>query len=163
MKTNFLLFTYNRSFHTEQVINNLKENTIMPDKLIVFQDGLKQEEDPQEWNAVNCLIKSIDWCKNEVIVSDHNKGLADSIVSGINYAFEDCDAVIVLEDDCVPAPEFVKFMVQCFEQYQTDPRVYAVSGYSWPIDLTQDTFDVYGCGRISSWGWGTWKDRKSVV
>lgn len=159
MKTNFLLFTYNRSFHTEQVINNLKENTIMPDKLIVFQDGLKQEEDPQEWNAVNCLIKSIDWCKNEVIVSDHNKGLADSIVSGINYAFEDCDAVIVLEDDCVPAPEFVKFMVQCFEQYQTDPRVYAVSGYSWPIDLTQDTFDVYGCGRISSWGWGTWKDR----
>lgn len=20
-------------------------------------------------------------------------------------------------------------------------------------------YDVYGCGRISSWGWGTWRDR----
>lgn len=159
MKISILLFTYNRSYHTEQVIKNLKNNTVMPDKLIVFQDGPKQDGNTGEWYKVNYLISSIDWCKKEVIVADHNKGLADSIVSGINYAFEDCDAVIVLEDDCVPAPEFIKFMKQCFVQYQDNPRVYSVSGYSWSINLPKDTFDAYGCGRVSSWGWGTWKDR----
>lgn len=154
-----LLFTYNRSNHTEQVIAALKGNTILPQKLFVFQDGLKREKDVLEWNKVNKLIHNIDWCDKETIVSKDNKGLAASIVSGINYAFMEYDAVIVLEDDCVPTVNFISFMQQCFEKYEMNKGVYSVSGYSWPIILPKDEFDVYACGRVSSWGWGTWKDR----
>lgn len=162
MKIATLLFTYNRSYHTEQVIVSLKHNTILPQKLFVFQDGLKQEKDNHEWKKVNSLINSIDWCDKEIIVSEYNKGLANSIVSGINYALKDWDAVIVLEDDCVPTANFISFMQQCFEKYQDNKNVYCVSGYSWPIALKKKQYDVYGCGRISSWGWGTWKDRWSI-
>ena len=159
MKIATLLFTYNRSRHTGQVIESLKNNTVLPEKLIVFQDGVKQDEDAEEWQKVNSLVHEIDWCEKEVIVSGYNKGLAESIVSGIEYAFRENDAVIVLEDDCVAAPNFIRFMTQCFERYETEKRVFSVSGYSWPIELGDAESDIYFCGRTSSWGWGTWRDR----
>lgn len=162
MKIATLLFTYNRSSHTEQVISALKRNMVLSSKLFVFQDGLKDGEDEFEWTKVNELIQTIDWCEKEIIVSEYNKGLAESVVSGINYVFREYDALIVLEDDCVPTENFICFMQQCFEKYQDDKRVYAISGYSWPIALEKGIYDVYGCGRISSWGWGTWKDRWKV-
>ena len=56
MKIATLLFTYNRSRHTEQVINSLKSNTLLPEKLFVFQDGLRQEENSTEWKKVIMLI-----------------------------------------------------------------------------------------------------------
>lgn len=162
MKIATLLFTYNRSWHTEQVIDGLKNNTILPQKLFVFQDGLRPGEDACEWNNVNSLIHSIDWCEKEIIVSEYNKGLADSIISGINYVFKEYDAIIVLEDDCVPAADFLNFMYQCLEKYQDMTKIYCVSGYAWPIELPEANEDIYFCGRISSWGWGTWKDRWNV-
>lgn len=154
-----LLFTYHRSYHTGKVLKALKENTIAPQKLLVFQDGLKPDEDGGEWKKVNQLIKSIDWCDTEIIVSNYNKGLADSIVSGITYAFQRYDAVIVLEDDCVASPCYMQFMIQGLEKYKEMKRIYSVSGYGWPIFLDKDQFDAYSCGRVSTLGWGTWKDR----
>ena len=74
MKIATLLFTYNRSYHTEQVLAALKENTVLPQKLIVFQDGRKRETDINEWNKVNSLIHKIDWCDHEIVVSGYNKG-----------------------------------------------------------------------------------------
>lgn len=162
MKIATLLFTYNRSYHTEQVISALKRNIVLPQKLFVFQDGLRHDRDKLEWKKVNNLIHSIDWCDREIIVSEYNKGLAESIVSGINYVFKDYDAVIVLEDDCVPTANFIYFMQQCFEKYRENKKVYSISGYSYPLILEKKEYDVYGCGRISSWGWGTWKDRWGI-
>lgn len=155
------LFTYNRSYHTKMVLSSLKRNTILPSKLYLFQDGLRQEDDICEWEKVNADIKKIDWCDSEVIVSSYNKGLAKSVVSGINYLFEAhaVDAVIALEDDCVPTANFISYMYQCFEKYRYDNNVYCISGYSYPIVLKKEQYDVYACGRISSWGWGTWKDK----
>lgn len=161
MKTVVLLFTYKRSEHTKKVIDALKKNKVLPQKLLIFQDGLKKGDNYDEWRKVNNLFHDIDWCDKEIIVSDYNKGLAGSIVSGINYAFKEsgADSVIVLEDDCVPTANFIGFMNQCFEKYEDDRRIYSVSGYSWPIELEKDGYDVYGCGRISTWGWGTWRNR----
>lgn len=162
MKIATLLFTYNRSYHTEQVIAALQRNTVLPQKLFVFQDGLKPGVDDSEWNKVNRLINGIDWCEKEVIVSGYNKGLAASIVSGIDYAFREYEAVIVLEDDCVSTSNFISFMQQCFEKYKDNQKVYSVSGYSYPLDLKKTQYDIFACGRISSWGWGTWKDRWNI-
>ena len=157
-----LLFTYNRSYHTKVVINSLKNNKILPQKLFIFQDGLKQGSSQDEWKKVNNLIRRVDWCETEVIVSHENKGLSESIVSGIKYVFKTYDAIIVLEDDCATTSNFISFMNQCLYKYKKDTRIYSISGYSWPIKLKKRQYDVYGCGRISSWGWGTWKSRWDV-
>lgn len=159
MRIATVVFTYNRSKHTKQVLDGLKQNTILPEKLFIFQDGLKRQEHKKEWIKVNELIHKINWCDTKIIVSAFNKGLSASIISGINEVFKSCDAAIILEDDCVPAANFICFMNQCFEKYKDNKKVYSISGYSWPIELAKKQYDIYGCGRISSWGWGTWKDR----
>ena len=159
MKIATLLFTYNRSYHTGQVLDALKKNTVLPQKLFVFQDGLKKEKDADEWNKVNTLIHDIDWCDNEVIVSKHNRGLADAIISGIDYVFQEYDAIIVLEDDCIPHRGFMTFMTNCLYKYEDKKEVFSASGYAYPVEIEGNGSDAYFTRRISSWGWGTWKDR----
>lgn len=159
MRIATILFTYHRSHHTEQVLKSLKNNTVLPEKLFVFQDGLKSEEDDYEWKKVNNLIKDIDWCETSIVVSDHNRGLAESVVSGVNYVLKEYDAVIVIEDDCVLSPSYMKFMVQGLKKYEQNPKVYSVSGYCWPLALEKNQYDAFGCGRVSTLGWGTWGDR----
>ncbi len=153
------IFTYKRSAHTKKVLTALASNSVLPSKLYLFHDGLKDGEDNTEWDIVQDLLESIDWCEKEIIVSDSNKGLAESIMAGVSYMFEKCDAIIVLEDDCLPAINFMQYMNKCLTKYHSLKSVYAVSGYGWPIALPKAESDVYACGRISSWGWGTWKDR----
>ena len=158
MKIGIAVFAYNRSWHLQQVLDGLQKNESI-DKLYVFQDGLKFEHHRKEWEKVREIIENISWCAKTCVYSDQNKGLAKSIVGGINFVLKENDAVVVLEDDCVPTANFVSFMKQCFEKYDNDKNIYSVTGYAWPISLPKDAYDIYGCGRISSWGWGTWKDR----
>ncbi len=154
-----VLFTYNRSRHTGKVLEALSQNTVLPEKLYIFQDGLKKEEHRMEWERVNELIHQVDFCPTQLRVLDQNIGVAKSVVSGINYVLEKHDAVIVIEDDCMPAASFMAFMKQCLEKYGENRQVYSISGYTWPMNMKKDQYDIYGCGRTSSWGWGTWKER----
>lgn len=154
-----VLFTYNRSTHTSKVLDALSRNSVLPKKLYIFQDGLKKEAHRAEWEKVNDLIHNVGFCPTQLQILDRNIGVAQSVVSGINYVLESHDAVIVVEDDCMPAASFMTFMEQCLEKYEENKQVYSVSGYSWPIDIKKEQADIYGCGRTSSWGWGTWKDR----
>lgn len=159
MRIATIIFTYNRSAHTKKVLNALKENTVLPEKLFVFQDGLKCKEHMEEWVKVNCLVKSIDWCDCELVVSKINKGLAKSIVSGVERVLEQYDAIIVFEDDCLPHSGFMKFMTDALKKYHNKKEVFSVSGYTYPVSVEQNGTDAYFTRRISSWGWGTWKDR----
>ena len=154
-----VLFTYNRPWHTQPVIDGLVKNKVLPEKLFIFHDGLKEGHDENNWREVREVISKVSFCLVEIIESDSNKGLAKSIIDGISYVLKDNDAVIVLEDDCVPAPNFMNFMYQVFHKYRNEKNVYNVSGYAWHVDLKSDKDDAYFNGRSSSWGWGTWKDR----
>ena len=156
-----VLFTYHRNVHTEKVIKALSENDILPEKLYIFQDGIKESTNYDGWNKVNDLIQNINWCETEVHVSETNKGIERTVVDGINYAFQECDAVIVLEDDCVTHRQFMRFMKQALNYYRNEEKVYCVSGYAWDVDLSIQNNDSYFSGRSCSTGWGTWKEKWS--
>lgn len=154
-----LLFAYNRPYHTEKVLNALKINEIMPSKLIIFQDGLKESTNICDWEAVGQIIKQVDWCDVEIYIASVNKGLAESVIYGVTNALDTYDAVIVLEDDCVPHPQFMSYMISGLNKYVEKKQIYSVGGYAWPVVVQENGTDAYFTGRISSWGWGTWKDR----
>lgn len=159
MKIGTILFTYCRSEHTNKVIEALKCNSIRPEKLYIFQDGKNASTNQHEWEKVGLLIDDIDWCEKEVHISEENRGLAKSVVLGVGLAFMECDAVIVLEDDCVPHSRFMEYMTEALEFYYNQKKVYSISGYAWNVDLSADMYDAYFTRRVCSWGWGTWKDR----
>ncbi len=159
MQIGTVLFTYHRSVHTKKVLDALSVNDVLPEKLYIFQDGKCGTTNTEEWEKVNLLIQDIDWCETEVHVAEQNYGLSKSVTNGIHYVLQECDAVIVLEDDCVPYEQFMRFMVTALTDYADEKKVYSVSGYAWDIDLPDSQNDAYFNGRICSWGWGTWKDR----
>lgn len=159
MKVATVLFTYARSVHTKKVLDALKNNTVLPEKLFVFQDGKKDTTNIDEWNKVNKLIHSIDWCDTEVCVSEENRGLRISIAGGVTYALKDYDAVVVLEDDCIPHPLFMKYMIEGFVKYADNNKVFSLGGYGWPLPIERNGTDMYFTKRASSWGWGTWKEK----
>lgn len=159
MKIATILFTYDRSKHTRKVIEALAVNTKKPEKLFVFQDAAEAGDDLAEWEKVKEIITDITWCDTEVHIADKKKGCSRSIIDGIDYVLQEYEAVIVLEDDCVPHPQFLSYMDQALRKYKNFPKVYSVGGYAWDVDLPLSQMDAYFNGRTSSWGWGTWRDR----
>ncbi len=159
MTVGTIIFSYNRPDCTEQCLEALKRNRKLPEKLYLFRDGPKSEHDIDGCKKVEDILKGIQWCDTEVIIHNNNCGLARSIVQGVNYAFEKCDAVIVLEDDCIAHPQFMEYMIDSLTKYREMTEVFSVSGYTEPVRIFRDEYDVYFTGRISSLGWGTWKDR----
>ena len=154
-----IIFTYNRSYHTQKVLEGLKNGEILPGKLFVFQDGLKKEEHREEWEKVKAVIHSINWCDVEVVEATVNKGLANAICSGINYVFQQYDAIIVLEDDCVPHYKFMTYMRDSLIKYEEYNQVHSISGYTNPVLVPSNGADAYFTRRAQSLGWGTWKNR----
>lgn len=151
------LFTYCRPEHTQKVLESLEKNNFS--KLYIFQDGLKTEKDAEMWIAVsNLLDKYKD--KAEIHISQINKGLANSIVDGMNYVFERHEQAIALEDDMVLGTGYDHYMRSCFEKYKDEKEVMCVAGCGWPIQITENyPYDVFFSYRMSSAAWGTWKDR----
>ena len=159
MKIATILFTYNRPEHTKIVLNALKNNDQLPEKLFIFHDGMKKVTDVDKWNQVESIIHGVKWCDTEIISNKHNKGLSDSIVDGVNYVFNYYDAVIVLEDDCVPHHIFMDYMNTALNKYKDAKQVFSIGASAENVEVPPNGCDAYFGGRIESCGWGTWKDR----
>jgi hypothetical protein len=154
--TGIAVFAYNRPDHLRRVLSGLQRNDV--EHLYIFADGAKNKQDKEQVSDVREVINQIEWCRTTVTAHERNIGLAESLTSGIERVFEDHKRIIVLEDDCVPAPNFVSFMNTSLERYADDERVMNVNGYSPPIEVPDDyPYDVYFTYRSSSWGWGTWR------
>ncbi|GGG21680.1 sugar transferase [Paenibacillus abyssi] len=151
-----ILFIYNRPDHTEKVIEGLRKNKIQ--KLYVFSDGPKTDSDRKLVEETREIIESITWCQVESEYSVTNKGLADSVIYGVSKIFsKGYKSVIVLEDDCVPNENYIRFMRESLNYYGSNKEVMHVSGFGLPIKKYTNA-DVYITPYPCSWGWGTWAE-----
>lgn len=151
-----LLFVYNRPEHLQRAIASLQANAEAKDSdLFVYADGPRTDADRAAVTAVREEIKKITGFRSvNVQAQTLNRGLAASIISGVTEQVERFGRVIVLEDDLVVAPYFLRFMNDALDTYENEPRV----GHIQACDFTQDatlpeTFLVKWTG---SWGWATW-------
>ncbi len=155
-----LLFTYNRLDSLKKTVSALQDNYLAKEsELYIFSDSAKNKEDALLVSEVRNYLKTIDGFKSvKVVESETNKGLANSIISGVSKIFEDYDKIIVLEDDLITSSNFLAFMNQSLEFYEDFKKIYSIAGFSFRIKgLPAD--QVYFTKRASSWGWATWKDR----
>jgi len=153
-----LLFTYNRPEHTRRVIESLQLNTLATEShLTIYSDHWKTDADRAMVEEVRQILSGgiTGFASVTVIEQAENKGLAQSIISGVSKALEVHDRVIVLEDDLVVAPHFLQFMNDALETYKDEPRV----GHIQACDFTQDASlpDTFLIKWTGSWGWATWK------
>ena len=161
-----VLFVYNRPEHTKRTVESLLKNTLArASKLLIFSDGAKNDNDLKKVNAVRDYIKTIKgFDRTEIVLRDKNFGLANSVIFGITEVFKQNDRVIAMEDDIITSPSFLNFMNKALTFYQEIKSIYSVSGYPYPIKISNKyQKDIFISYRASSWGWGTWKDRWEKV
>lgn len=153
------LFTYNRLKETIKTVEALKLNYLAPQsELFIFSDGAKDINCTEKVEAVRKYIRNISGFKTIIIhESFNNKGLANSIISGVSQIIEKYEKVIVLEDDLVTSSNFLNFMNQALDFYEDSAKIISISGYTLDLpSLNNYNKDYYLGFRASSWGWGTW-------
>ena len=155
-----VLFTYNRPKHTRQTVEALQKNELAKDsKLFIYSDTAKNENALNKVNEVREYIKTINGFKKVTIIErEKNWGLANSIIDGVTKIVNEYGKIIVLEDDLVTSPYFLKFMNEALEFYEDEKKVWHISGWNYPID-TGDLDDVFLWRLMNCWGWATWADR----
>jgi len=164
-----ILFTFNRPKHTEQTLKALEANEFSSNtNLYIYSDGPKSKEDFTKIKEVREVIQTTK-TKNrfksiKVIESKENKGLANSIISGVSQVFLEYNSVIVLEDDLISSNDFLQYMNSCLKKYKNNDEVGCVSGYN-PLKKIPNNYkyDAYFSTRTNSLGWATWKRNWSNV
>ena len=136
--TPIILFVYNRPEHTRQTVEYLSKNKLAESsKLFIFSDGPKNDKDKQKVFEVRKYLKRIKGFKEiRIIEREKNLGLANSVISGVSQIFQSFEKVIVLEDDIISSPSFLKFMNDALDFYKADEKIFSVSGYPYPVKIS---------------------------
>ena len=151
------LFTYSRADHTQQAVESLLQNKeAAQTDLYIFSDGPKTEAKRETVEENRRYIHSITGFKSiHIVEREKNWGLANSLIAGITDVVNQYGRVIVVEDDLILSPYFLKFMNEALEKYADEDRVGAITAYC-PVQGVKLP-DTYFLRYFHCWGWATWK------
>ena len=151
------LFAYMRPDHLRTTVASLRANPEAPyTHLTVFCDAAKKPEHAAGVDAVRAFAYAIDGFASVTVVQrERNLGLAASIIDGVSRLVETHCRVIVVEDDLLLSPHFLRYMNEALDLYAHDTRVASIHGYCYPVGQSlPETFFLRGA---DCWGWATWK------
>lgn len=163
-----VVFSYNRPDHLRRTLDALAKNNLASESVLyVYCDGPKPdatEEQRQRIAANREVARATEGFKEvHVVEAQQNKGLANSIIDGVTEVISVYGKVIVLEDDLLTSPYFLRYMNAALDFYKNRPAVMSISANRPPVDKMEIPadypYDVFVCLRSYSTGWATWKDR----
>ena len=170
-----IVFNYNRPEHSKQVWDALSRNELAAQsELYLYCDGPKTKassETREKITKVHTIAEeyAIDAPKEgkfkavHVVCAEKNKGLANSIIGGVTDVINKHGQVIVLEDDLLTSPYFIKYMNEALDKYESYPSVFSISANRPPVNKMQVPsdyeYDVFVSLRPFSTGWATWKEK----
>jgi hypothetical protein len=153
------LFVYNRPEHTRQTVEALARNPeAASTRLYIFSDAPRNPEASPAVAAVRDYLHKIEGFGHvEIVERDANFGLARSIIDGVTRLCNEFGRVIVLEDDLVTSPYFLRYMNDALDFHKDEERVMHVSGSAYPVGRFKWGQDTYFLRVPLCWGWGTWR------
>ncbi len=156
-----LFLTFNRPDQTRAVFERIR--TAKPLKLYLSSDGPRADR-PREKELVMAireqLVSSIDWpCEVHTRFNSRNEGCKSAVSSAISWFFQNEEAGIILEDDCLPADSFFRFCAELLVRYRDDHSVMMISGDQFiPLGEIRDLHESYYFTTMPHiWGWATWR------
>lgn len=163
-KTPLAIFVYNRPVHTRRLLRSLENAARLCDvETWIFSDAPKKLEHGESVRETRDIVRS--WAAEHaahVCERDTNWGTKKSIVTAANILLENNGRLIVLEDDLVVAPDFLRFMLDALERYEPFARVMQISGHL-NCGVGRAVTDGVFLPIATSWGWATWKRAWSLL
>lgn len=158
LETPVVFIIFNRPELTIKTFNEIAK--ARPRTLLVIADGprINKPEDAKLCKATREIIENIDWkCNLFTNYSGVNMGCGRRIATGLSWVFERVEEAIILEDDCLPHPDFFQYCSDLLKKYREDPKIMMISGTNilgdWKSPRQGYHYSYYG----SIWGWATWR------
>jgi hypothetical protein len=156
--TPILFLVFNRPAVTARVFESIRAQR--PHRLFVAADGPRPERDG---DAALCaetrrLATAVDWpCEVTTLFRENNLGCGNAVSTAIGWFFSLVEEGIILEDDCLPHPDFFRFCATMLERYRNDGRVALVTGDHFIPASLACTHSHYFSKYAQIWGWATWR------
>lgn len=164
-----MIRTICRSTHFIRCIESLKRNAWAEYTDVYI--GLDYPAKDEHWKGYNEILEYLtggsfsEFKSFNVIKHPTNLGPVQNGISVRKILLEQHDRYITAEDDIEFAPCFLEFMDRALEQFENDPDVIGISGYSYPInwkrDLSATVMKQNFCA--STWGIGFWKAKHEDI
>ncbi len=154
IETPILILVFNRPDKIKLLLNELK--LFKPIKIYIGADGPRNQKEMSLTNEVRKIIdNSINWeCDVFKLYREENLGLRVAVSQSITWFFENEDAGIILEDDCLPSSAFFKYADTLLKKHYSDHKIFHISGNN--LRPTNDhSYHLSKYPRV--WGWATWK------
>jgi hypothetical protein len=155
---NVVFILYDRPVLTERVFAEIRK--ARPERLFVVADGphLGKPNDADRVAASRAAVDSVDWpCEVSRNYSDINLGCMRRVSTGLDWVFSQVDEAIILEDDCVPHPDFFRFCTELLDRYRRDQRVGHIGAVNFDRVKSRTEYSYFFSRYPSIWGWATWR------
>ena len=150
----FLIFR--RPDLTAQVFEAIRQ--AQPTKLLVVADGPRNEEEVILCQKAREITEQVDWdCEVLRNYAEINLGCRKRVSSGLDWAFEQVEEAIILEDDCLPHLSFFRFCEELLKYYRNDNRIMVISGNNFQDGIQRSYYSYYFSKYGHCWGWATWR------
>lgn len=121
--------------------------------VVVYSDGARDPATHAAVAATRAVVRTM-LPAARVVEAEANRGLAASIIAGVDALTAEYGRVIVVEDDLVVHQCFLAFMNAALDRYADAEKVMQVSGFQH--DVAGLTAPVL-LPLTTSWGWATWR------
>lgn len=164
IKTPIVIIGFNRPGNIAKLRESI--GNISFQKIYFLVDGPRTAE-IQDKPLVDATIEEMNKISNikerVFITSNENLGCKKRVLSGLSQIFSMEEEVIVLEDDCIPAPSFFTFCEYALNKYRHDNRIALISGSNLMSHLVSID-ESHGLSMyINCWGWAGWKKTWEVL
>lgn len=152
----FLLF--NRPDLAELVFEEIRKAA--PPRLYFSVDGPREDRAGEVELVEQCrrLKDRVDWkCEVFTNFQETNLGCGRAVSEGISWFFEREESGIILEDDCLPSPQFFRFVSDLLDRYRDDEKVMHVTGSNHQRGVKRTSADYYFSRYEHVWGWASWR------
>lgn len=149
---------FNRPRHTRETFEAIRAQR--PGRLFIIADGPRTDHptDIERCKAVRQIVENIDWpCEVHREYSESNLGLKRRISSGLDWVFGLTETAIILEDDCLPHPDFFIFCQMLLERYKEDERIWVITGNNYQNGKSRGEASYYFSKFGHCWGWASWR------
>jgi hypothetical protein len=104
------------------------------------------------------ILDGIDWdCEVKTLFREKNLGCRVAVSSAIDWFFENEEEGIILEDDCLPHPDFFRFCQELLDYYRDDERVMHIGGSNFQLGKKRAEASYYYSSYAHIWGWASWR------
>lgn len=150
-----VFFVFKRPATTLKFLELMRDSGI--NKIYIFADGPRNEIEKFETDIVKENVVKFSKSNPKIKVisyySKSNVGLKKNIINGLNRVFNIEGAAIIIEDDCLPNPDFFRFMSEMLAKYKDEQKIMSVNGTS-PGGIFKHSYDFTKYPQC--WGWATW-------